>query len=526
VRNKIVLGAAIALIVIVAAGSLWVKAAFTGENVRAALAAQVSSAIGQPVSIGRINATIFPRVTVTLGEVRIGEPARTTVSELHIATDFRALVSRRIEHATLKLAGARIELPLPPFALTFSASPRSGATSIVEIVSIDEIVLSGVEVVSGARTLKGDIEVVPQGKGLLIRKIALGAEGTSIDATGQLTDLDGPVGELSVKAGALNIDRLVAFVNDFTAGTGVTGSSAPSAAGTTPAGAPSRMNLTLTLDANRATIGALAVDSLKGKARIIADGVSLEPVAFGVLDGRYQGSLTLTLEHDTMRFRGVSTLSNIDVSAATAFAGSPDTISGRLSGRIDFSGRGADPASVMKTVRGNARVDIVDGTIRNLGLLNTVVVATSMRAGSLTRAAATAQSQSNDEPFSRLGATLTMADGSITTDDLRLESKDLLLSAAGIVRLDGSTIDLKGRVQLSDELSQQAGRDLVRYTQDQGRVTLPATITGSIGAPAVRIDAADMAKRALLNAADEQKERAKKEINEAVKKRLGGLFGR
>ena len=198
-----------------------------------------------------------------------------------------------------------------------------------------------------------------------------------------------------------------------------------------------------------------------------------------------------------MRFRGVSTLSNIDVSAATAFAGRPDTISGRLSGRIDFSGRGADPASVMRTVRGNARVDIVDGTIKNLGLLNTVVVATSMRAGSLAQAAATVQSQSNDEPFSKLGATLMMADGSITTDDLRLESKDLLLSAAGIVCLAASTIDLKGRVQLSDELSQQAGRDLIRYTQDQGRVTLPATITGSIGAPTVRIDAADMAKRAL-----------------------------
>ena len=436
-RNKIVLGAGIALIVIVAAGSLWVKAVFTGENVRAALAAQVSSAIGQPVSIGRVDATIFPRVTVTLGDVRIGEPARATVSELHIATDFRALLSRRIEHATLKLAGARIELPLPPFAFTFSdrhlAGRRDpGAASVVEIVSIDEIVLSGVEVVSGARTLKGDIEVVPQGKGLLIRKIALGAEETSIDATGQLTDLDGPVGELSVKAGALNIDRLVAFVNDFTAGTGVSGSSAPSTAGTTPAGAPSRMNLTLTLDADRATLGALPLDSLSGKARIIADGMSLEPVAFGVLGGRYQGSLTLTLEHDTMRFRGASTLSNIDVSAATAFFGGPDTISGRLSGRIDFSGRGADPASVMRTIRGNARVDIVEGAIKNLGLLNTVVVATSMRAGSLARAAATVPTQSTDEPFSRLGATLMMADGSITTDDLQLESKDLLLSAAGV----------------------------------------------------------------------------------------------
>jgi AsmA protein len=461
-------------------------------------------------------------VTVTLGDVTIGQPARATVTELHIATDFRALLSRRIEHATLRLAGARIELPLPPLALTSSPSP-SGASSVVEIVSIDEIVLSGVEVVSGARILSGDIEVVPQGQGLLIRKIALAAEGTSVNATGQLTELDGPVGELIVTAGALDLDRLVAFVNDFTAGS--TGSQSSSAA-TTPAGTPSRMNLGLTLEAERATMGALTLDRLTGKARIIASGLSIDPVAFDVLGGRYQGSLSLALDRGAMRFSGASTLSNIDMAAVTAFAGNPDIITGRMSGRMDVEGSGADLATVMRTVRGKARIDIADGIIKNLGLLNSVVVATSMRAGSLERAASTVGSQSTDEPFSTLGATLMMADGSITTDDLRLESKDLSLLAAGIVRLMASTVDLKGRVQLSDELTQQAGRDLVRYTQDQGRVTLPATITGPIGAPIVRIDAADMAKRALMNAADEQKERAKKEINEAVKKRLGGLFGR
>jgi uncharacterized protein involved in outer membrane biogenesis len=534
VRNRILLGAGVLLVVMLAGGVFWARAVFTGENVRATLAAQVSRAIGQPVSIGRLDATIFPRVTVTLGDVRIGQPARATVSELHIAIDFRALLSRRIEHANLKLAGARIELPLPVFDLPVASEPSpAGRSSMVEIVSIDDIVLSGVEVISGARTLRGDIEVVPQGKGLLVRKIALAAEGTSINATGQLTDLDGPVGDLSVKAGALDIDRLMAFINAFTAGATTGGSPAPSPANTTPApagaaptGAPSRLNLTFTLDAERATIGALTLDGLSGKARIIADGLTLEPVAFGILGGRYQGSLALTLEHDRLRFRGLSTLSNVDVAAATKFAGSPDTISGRLSGRIDFSGGGADPASVMRTVRGTARVDILDGTIKHLGLLNSVVVATSMRAGSLAQAAASVGSQSNDEPFSKLGATLMMADGAMTTDDLRLESKDLLLAAAGTLHVAASTIDLKGRVQLSDELSQQAGRDLIRYTQEQGRVTLPATITGPLTAPTVRIDAADMAKRALQNAVDEQKEKAKSELNKALQKKLGGLFGR
>ena len=85
------------------------------------------------------------------------------------------------------------------------------------------------------------------------------------------------------------------------------------------------------------------------------------------------------------------------------------------------------------------------------------------------------------------------------------------------MRLDGSAIDLPGKVQLSYDLSKQAGRDLVRYTQDQGRVTLPATITGSAAAPQVRVDVANVAQRAITN-------RATEEAQKALKKGLGGLF--
>jgi hypothetical protein len=95
-----------------------------------------------------------------------------------------------------------------------------------------------------------------------------------------------------------------------------------------------------------------------------------------------------------------------------------------------------------------------------------------------------------------------------------------------VVGLVASTVALKGKVQLSDALSQRAGRDLVRYTQEQGRVTLPATVTGLIEALSVRIEVGDMARRALQNAANEQKERVKQEATKALSKKLGGLFGR
>ena len=105
----------------------WARAVFTQDAVRQALAAQLSSSLGQPVAIGGIRAAIYPRVTVVLTAVAIGEPPRIRVQTLEVGTDFRALLSRRLEHAALRLSGARIDLPLPPLAL---ASSESGARDV------------------------------------------------------------------------------------------------------------------------------------------------------------------------------------------------------------------------------------------------------------------------------------------------------------------------------------------------------------------------------------------------------------
>jgi len=269
----------------------------------------------------------------------------------------------------------------------------------------------------------------------------------------------------------------------------------------------------VSLDAVRATMGALALEKLAGTARITEDGMALEPIGFGVFGGRYDGSLVFRLGA-VPDFRLNATLAGIDMAAAAAFAGSPGTITGRLSGKLNLTGRGMDASTVMNATRGTARVDIVDGVVKNLGLIRSVVVAMSGRSDSSVAGGGT-----RDEPFKKLGATLTLAGGSASTEDLRFESKDLLLAAAGTVRPDGRGINLRGQVQLSDELSKQAGRDLVRYTQQEGRVTLPATITGSADAPQVRIDVADVAKRALTNRANEEAQKAlKKGIDRLFKK--------
>ena len=131
---------AVGLLAVGLAGGVyfWAHAIFASDTVRAAIESQLTAALGQPVRVGSMGATIFPRVTMTLNDVRIGEPARITASRLDVGTAFRALLSRRIEQGSVKLVGARVELPLPSLAATDSAAAPAASTGApVEIVSID-----------------------------------------------------------------------------------------------------------------------------------------------------------------------------------------------------------------------------------------------------------------------------------------------------------------------------------------------------------------------------------------------------
>jgi hypothetical protein len=133
------------------------------------------------------------------------------------------------------------------------------------------------------------------------------------------------------------------------------------------------------------------------------------------------------------------------------------------------------------------------------------------------RAGALSAARSSDEPFTRLGATMTLANGLARTTDLRFASQDLDLTADGSIALDGSAVNLKGQVQLSEALTKEAGTDLVRYTAEGGLVTLPATITGPAAGPSVRIDLGAVAGRAIRN-------RANEEAQKAIGRGLGGLL--
>jgi uncharacterized protein involved in outer membrane biogenesis len=508
--KRLLLATAVLIVVVSVGLYFWAHAIFASDPVRRTVEAQLTTALGQPVRIGGIGATVFPRVTIALRDVRIGEPARITATRLDLGTALGALLSRRIEQGSVRLVGARVELPLPAFTSSSTdASADAGTAAPVEIVSVDEIVLEGAEIVSGGRTLRGDIELGVTGKRLDLRRVDLNADGAPLSVTGRIDDPAGPTGQLAIRAATLDILRLASFAGDFSSA-GVSTGNPPSTASTPSAPAAVPMQLEISIETERAMLGTLRLDGLRGTARVTDQALTLDPITFGTFSGQAKGALSLSLA-ETPTFAVNASLSGVDLAELMAFVGQSGLLTGRFGARLDVTGRGVSPDAVLRSTTGTARIDATDGSVKGLGLVRAVVLAGSMRADSQAQAAG----GSSVEPFSRMGATLALGGGRAATRDLRFESKDLLLDATGSFGLDGSNVDLAGKVQLSDALTAQAGRDLVRYTAEQGRVTLPASITGSAAALRVRIDTGAVMKRAITNRA-----------NEEIKKGLGRIFGR
>jgi hypothetical protein len=441
--------------------------------------------------VAALRATVLPRITIAMTGVTVGSAPAITIDAIDVGTDLRALLSRRIEHASLRINGARVTLPLPRLAFTASGAASAGAP--VSLVSIDEVVLKDIQIVSRGRTLRGDIELVPHGtSAVTVRQIALTADAARIEGVGEITDLAGPVGTLDLKGGALDLDQLIAFASDFAAGstrsTGGSGLSAPAT------GANSRPDLTVAITADSATMAGVSMQAVSARARLTGTRLQAEPVAFNLFGGRYDGTLGADFAGE-QTFSWKAELKDVDMAAVSTFAGKPGLITGRLAAQVALAGQGIDAARAMKSARGTAAITIASGTVQNLALVKAALAAIADDP----QAAVAASQGPHDEPFTEFGANLLVANGTASTQDLHFISKDIRLDAAGALKLDGSAISLKGEAELSEELTKQAGTRVARMTERDGRIHLPVSVTGVAGRYSLEIDTAALLRRAVAN---------------------------
>jgi hypothetical protein len=473
------------------------------DSVRTAIAQQLSAALGQPVRIDTAGVSLFPRLAVELHRVAIGDSAAVSLGEVRVATGWRGLLSRTVEDAEITVTDTTITLPLP-----FSLVPASGGTtgasgaSGFTITSIRRISLRGVDLVAGQHTLHVDMEAGIERDTLTVDSLTASAATTSIDAHGTMSSMAQAQGQFEATANPLDLDEMFAFAGAFTT---------PAPRGRAPSGtADSPMHIVLRLTAPRGNFGAHAFTDLSTTIDLRTGQVALAPLAVRVFDGTVQGKLAADTSRAVPRLTLNGRLDHLDAAALMADAGSPGSLTGRLAGTAALTADGTAADALLRTARGTIDIIVADGRIPGLDMVRSVILAFGKPSG--------APPEGSGSAFTRLGGTFALADGRLTSDNLALASRDFDLAGHGSLRLPGGGVEARADVVLSRELTAQAGTDLRRYAEQDGRVVLPARIDGTITRPVVFIDVEAAARRALQN---ELKRRTKSLLDRLFKKQKG-----
>lgn len=482
--------AAVVIVLALAAGAAYWF--FSRNGVRLAIEQQASAWLGQPVKVGRASARILPRAAIYLGNISVGEPARLNLAAVELSTNASALLRRRVEDATVTISDSRIQMPLP-FTLPDS-SQSSGAESsraAVQIVSIRAISLRNVQIVSRGREIRVSADSSLSGDKLTLRRFTAQSGSTALDAEGDVALAPTLDARLRVKANKLDVDELLALADAFTPPPSTTTSSRKPSA-------PSR--IAGRVSAEKASAGGVEVQQFATDLEIVGDRVVLSPLSFQLFGGRYQGSLNANLAK-TMSLALRSRIENLDVAKLAAFGGSPDSITGTLSGAGNFSGEGTDVASVLKTTGGMGTASVVNGEIRRLNLVRTVVLFFGKPAP---------DSAAGTDKFDRIDASYSLAHQIFSADAFSFRSRDVDIVGKGTFSTGTEALDGALDLSLSEELTAQAGTDLRKYTREGNRIVLPARIGGTLSAPRLTIDAARALERGLHN---------------EIQRRLEGILG-
>jgi hypothetical protein len=348
----------------------------------------------------------------------------------------------------------------------------------VRIVSVKSIALRAVRLRSRGREVVVSADSAYGGTALALQKFTAESGSTTLNAEGVISLSPRIDARLNATANRLDLDELLALGDAF----------APAAGGTSRAKRESP-RIAAGISADLVTAG--RVELRKFSTTFIRDGdaIRMSPTQFEAFGGRHALSVAGRLGEQLSATLDAR-MQNVDVAQLAAFGGSPDSITGTLSASGQFSGSGADVAQVMRNVRGSGAATIVNGSIRNLNLIRTVILFFGRPAP---------DAGASTDRFDRLDARFSLADRVLDADALSLKSADADMAGSGTLNLDTDALAGRVDITLSEALSKQAGTDLYRYTREGNRVVLPAAVGGTLAMPRLTIDVGAAAKRGLQN---------------------------
>src|SRR4029079_3435996 len=103
------------------------------------------------------------------------------------------------------------------------------------------------------------------------------------------------------------------------------------------------------------------------------------------------------------------------------------------------------------------------------------------------------------DQFERIDASFSLANQILRAEPVSMRSRHADIVGSLTLNVESQALDGTADLSLSEELSKQAGTDLIRFTREGSNVVLPAHLGGTLAAPRLTIDAAAATKRGLRN---------------------------
>jgi uncharacterized protein involved in outer membrane biogenesis len=226
------------------------------------------------------------------------------------------------------------------------------------------------------------------------------------------------------------------------------------------------------------------VKNLQVNADLKGQEARLSNLSFQLFDGQAHAQGGLSMGSATPPFHGKVTIQGLQLGPALA-AVSPDSIvsvSGTAAMDIAVAGRGFSMPDLTKTLEGPGHVEVKDGKIEGVNLMEEVVTLLKVAGLSVDSGKATA--------FSTIETDVMIKQGLVNVQKLLIDSHDFQATGKGMIGFD-QTLNLALNLNLSQTLSQKlAGSSpIVKLALKDGRLHVPFLITGTVQNPSYGLDA-------------------------------------
>jgi len=251
------------------------------------------------------------------------------------------------------------------------------------------------------------------------------------------------------------------------------------------------------------------VTNLEVHADLKGQEAQISNLSFHAFNGQANAQGGLSMGPTSPPFHGKITVQGVQLGPALA-ALSPDStvsVSGTAAMNIAVAGRGFSMPDLTKALAGPGHVEVKDGKIEGINLMQEAVTLLKVAGVSIDDAKATA--------FSTIETDVMIQQGIVNVQKLLMDSHDFQATGKGTVGFD-QLLNLGVNLNLSQALSQKVASSspIAKLAMKDGRLSLPLQITGTAQNPSYGLN-----MKGLTGKAQEQ---VQEKLKGAVKGLLDG----